>query len=283
MDSYFEGWYFKQQTAEKTLAVIPSFHVDNKGKRMASLQIISDSMVQSIQYPADSFFADRKKLLIRVGENTFSSTGICLNVDRDNLQIKGQLTFGKLTSPAYDIMGPFAYLPFMECKHSVISLSHGVQGELMVNGSPFCLSFGTGYIEGDRGKSFPKRYIWTQCNFGHENSLMLSVADIPFLGRTFIGVIGSVWLDKKEIRLATYLGAHRLKTEGKSVTIKQGKWKLTATLIEKKDYPLKAPIKGQMSRVIHESVACIAHYRLQKEGEIILDFESNNASFEYEW
>jgi len=29
--SYFEGWYLKHQNAERTVAVIPAFHLDKKG------------------------------------------------------------------------------------------------------------------------------------------------------------------------------------------------------------------------------------------------------------
>ena len=62
---------------------------------------------------------------------------------------------------------------------------------------------------------------------------MLSVADIPFFGFHFIGIIGVILLNGKEHRIATYLGA-KVKHIGKySVTVKQGDYQLTAKLLQK--------------------------------------------------
>ncbi len=38
---YFEGWYLKQQSADKTLALIPAFHRDVDGCALSSLQIVT--------------------------------------------------------------------------------------------------------------------------------------------------------------------------------------------------------------------------------------------------
>ena len=41
---YFEGWYLKLQTKEgKALALIPALHIGGKGRRSASLQVITES------------------------------------------------------------------------------------------------------------------------------------------------------------------------------------------------------------------------------------------------
>lgn len=61
-------------------------------------------------------------------------------------------------------------------------------------------------MEGDRGYSFPRNYVWTQCSFP-DGALMLSIADIPIGGFHFTGVISIVLLHGKEYRLATYLGS----------------------------------------------------------------------------
>ena len=39
--SYFEGWYLKQQNQEETLAFIPAWHVDGRGRPSASLQVVT--------------------------------------------------------------------------------------------------------------------------------------------------------------------------------------------------------------------------------------------------
>ena len=141
---------------------------------------------------------------------------------------------------------------------------------------------GTGYIEGDRGESFPREYLWTHCNY-EENSIMLSVAEIPMLGRSFTGIIGFVYLKGKEYRIATYLGAKVVKMGNNFVEIKQGRFKLTAKLMKENSHKLNAPVGGCMSRLIKESVACEAEYSFSVSDKQILDFTTSNASFEYEY
>ena len=51
-------------------------------------------------------------------------------MDTPGLNVNGRLDFGTLTPIKYDIMGPFALVPFMECRHSVISMRHPVWGAL---------------------------------------------------------------------------------------------------------------------------------------------------------
>ena len=97
------------------------------------------------------------------------------------VNVMGRLKFGPRTPLKYDIMGPFALVPFLECRHSVWSMRHSVNGMVMVNGQTFTFQNACGYWEGDRGRSFPKEYLWTQCSF-QNGSVMLSVADIPVFG-----------------------------------------------------------------------------------------------------
>lgn len=101
-----------------------------------------------------------------------------------NLSVQGRVSFRSLTQLASDIMGPFRYVPFMECRHSVRSMSHQVDGYIVINGKRYVFKNALGYIEGDCGRSFPREYVWTQCHFEDAGpcSLMLSVADIPFAG-----------------------------------------------------------------------------------------------------
>ena len=60
-------------------------------------------------------------------------------------------------------MGPFRFLPGMECSHGVISMGHALEGTLTLNGAVLDFAGGTGYVETDRGRSFPSAYLWTQC------------------------------------------------------------------------------------------------------------------------
>lgn len=141
------------------------------------------------------------------------------------------------------------------CRHNIWSMKHSVWGTVYINGEKYSFDNAEGYWEGDRGQSFPKEYIWTQCSFS-AGAFMLSVADIPMSGFHFRGIIGVVVLNGREYRLATYPGAKTAEIRNGLVRVIQGRLELEAELLEKTGKPLKAPAKGQMVRIIHESAAC---------------------------
>ncbi len=279
MHHSFYGWYLKCQSQTQTLAVIPAIH--NRGnKRTCSIQVITDNDAWTVLFPGDVF--QRTKRNIFIGENRFGEKGVHLAIHTRQVTIKGNLEFGPLLPIKYDIMGPFALVPFMECRHSVWSMRHAVRGKVCINGQKYFFRNACGYWEGDSGRSFPKEYIWTQCFFA-DGALMLSVADIPMAGIRFTGVIGIVLWKGKEYRIATYLGARVVKIHNNMVRVIQGGLKLDVRLLETSGHPLKAPSKGDMVRTIHESASCRAFYRFCKEGCTMFAFETDRASFEFEY
>ncbi|MDE7133126.1 MAG: tocopherol cyclase family protein [Lachnospiraceae bacterium] len=279
MSGSFYGWYLKCQSDTQTLAVIPAVH--NAGrKRTCSIQIITDHDAWTVTFAADAF--RRTKRNIFIGENRFGEKGIKLAIHTSQMNIKGKLDFGPLSPLKYDIMGPFALVPFMECRHSVWSMRHSVRGNVCINGQKYSFHNAWGYWEGDRGRSFPKEYIWTQCCFSG-GALMLSVADIPMAGIHFTGVIGAILWQGKEYRIATYLGARVVQIHNNIVRVKQGDLELDAQLLEASERPLKAPTKGSMVRTIHESASCRTFYRFCKKGRTLFAFETDKASFEFEY
>lgn len=275
----FFGWYLKCQSDAQTLAVIPAVH-KQRNKRACSIQVITDHDAWTVMFAADLFRRIRRNIFI--GENRFGENGIHLAIQTPQLTIRGDLDFGAIFSLKYDIMGPFALVPFMECRHSVLSMCHLVNGNVYINGQKYSFQNAWGYWEGDRGRSFPKEYIWTQCCFPG-GSLMLSVADIPMAGFHFTGIIGVILWRGKEYRIATYLGARAVRIRDKRVRIIQGSLELDAWLLEASERPLKAPAKGDMVRTIHESASCRAFYRFRKDGCTLFAFETDRASFEFEY
>ncbi len=276
---YFKGWYFKCSNDTQTIAFIPAFHRSGP-RETASLQIITDD--EAFNLPFDSLEYQEEPLSVRIGDNVFSEKGIRLNIRTDKTTVQGTLRFGEFSSLRYDIMGPFQFVPFMQCRHSVFSMGHRINGQLTINGKEMRFQDGIGYIEGDCGTSFPERYIWTQCSFP-EGSLMLSVADIPLYSLHFTGIIGVVMLNGKEHRIATYLGAKVQYISKNAVTIRQGDYVLTAKMLAKNAHPLFAPDHGSMSRTIHESASCRACYRFSYKWETLCEFTSDRASFEFEY
>lgn len=277
---YFEGWYLKQQNRADTVALIPAFHVDAKGKASASLQVITGTRAYKIDFRRQSFYANRKTFLVYLDKCVFSDRGCNLDVRAGSCVLQGVLRFGRFIHPAYDIMGPFRFVPFMECRHSVFSFHHRVDGELTINGRKFLFENGSGYMEGDRGRSFPKRYLWTQCSWGESNSIMLSIAEIPYAGLGFTGCIGFIFLDGKEYRIATYCGAKLLYISDDAILLKQKTLTLKIKLLRGRSQYLCAPQSGSMIRTIHESASCSVKYTCSIGKKILLDFISEQASFE---
>lgn len=279
MQGFFYGWYLKCQSNTQTLAVIPAIH-EAAEKQSCSIQIITAGNAWNIDFPIDAFRRAKKNIII--DKNQFSDKGIRLTIHTQELNVTGKLKFGPLSPLRYDIMGPFSLIPFLECRHMVWSMQHAVSGTLHINGQKYSFQNAKGYWEGDQGRSFPKEYAWTQCFF-EDGSLMLSVADIPMAGFHFTGIICVILWKGKEYRLATYLGAKAVEIQNGTIQIIQDDLELEARLLEKAGRPLKAPTNGDMVRTIQESAACRAFYRLQKGSHTLFAFETDMASFEYEY
>lgn len=280
--SYFEGWYFKQSGQTGTVALIPAYHIDRFGNASASLQVVTDEGSYCARFPGRAFRADPDRFFVRLGGSAFSLGGCTLNVAQAGCEISGTLHFGPLSPPEGDIMGPFRHVPLMQCRHSVLSLSHRVDGRLSINGQTYKFVGARGYLEGDRGTSFPERYLWTQCTW-EDNCVMLSVADIPLGFAHFTGCLGCVYIDKKERRVATYLGARPTHISGKGVCLRQGPLTLTTELLEAHPHPLLAPLSGDMVRTIHESISSSVRYICTLGKDTLFDFTSDKASFESHW
>lgn len=281
---YFEGWYWKHQNPHgQTLALIPAFHMDGGGGRTASLQVISEDRAWWLEYPGAQLQVSRRPFRVQIGQSSFSSQGIGLHVQRDGLSLHGALRYGPLTTLRSDIMGPFRFFSGMQCSHGVISMEHPLEGALELNGQRLDFTGGTGYIETDRGRSFPSAYLWTQCLWGgpEHGSLMLAIATVPMPVGRFTGCICSVLYRGREYRLATYRGAKIEAWSPSSAVIRQGKYRLDAQLLSERRQPLRAPVEGCMERTIHESLCAEVRYRFWHGDSLLFQRTGPNASFEY--
>lgn len=282
--AYFEGWYFKHQNGVNTLAVIPAFHVDAEGKRTASIQVITENESHCFSIPIEEFSADRRRFFIRAGRNVFCEKGISLNLRAPGMRVRGRLSYGAFTRPGYDVMGPFRFLPFMQCSHGVLSLHHSIYGTVFINGRACDFHGGKGYVEKDRGSSFPKSYLWTQCNWFEQGrcSVMASVAHVPLPVGHITGCICTVFYKGREFRLATYLGVKVIRCTRRRLVLRQGRYRLEVEFPEDEGRVLAAPVQGQMSRTIVENAACKIRYAFWIDGRLLFDMTSSQASFECE-
>lgn len=279
---YFEGWYLKHQTRDgAALALIPAYHIDGMGRRSASLQVITEGESWCLEYPA--FHADGQSFCVQVGNSLFTSRETRLHVEREGLSLHGAVFYGPFAPLKSDIMGPFRFLPFMECAHGVISMGHPLEGSLTLNGKRMNFSGGTGYIETDRCRSFPSAYLWTQCAWREPRlaSLMLSVAAVPIAGVRFTGCICAVCYGGREYRLATYRGARVEQWCSTGAVIRQGQYRLTAELLEGEECPLHAPVIGIMGRTVRESLCSVVRYRFWEGKALLFEHIDRCAGFEY--
>ncbi len=272
--SYFKGWYFKNQTDTEVISFIPAYHIDRKGVHSASLQVITPEKSYRIFYPIEEFYNSKGRLAVRLGNNLFSDRGIIINIKAEGLDLSGRLYYTSFHPPGRDIMGPFRYAPLLQCRHSIYSMRHSIHGYLDLNGRRIEFHRGIGYTEGDLGRGFPSRYLWTQCSWRERsvNSLMVSAANVKLGCISFPGCICMIHYQGREYRLATYLGAKILVYSPKELWIKQGKIDIHVEILEKDENNLLAPVKGRMLRTVYESVNARVHYQLLQDGRTLFDF-----------
>ncbi len=273
MKPYFEGLYFKHQKGDNTLSFIAGIAADR-----AFIQIINNSGSKVISFPRSEY---SKGKVLRIADSSFSDYGIKINIKQCGISASGEIKYFDKTPLKYDIMGPFRFFP-MQCRHKVLSLYHRTEGAIEINGEKFDFAGGVGYIEGDSGRDFPKNYSWIHCSdFPGKCSIMVSIADIPFMGFEFRGCIAAIYFEDKEYRLATYLGAKIAECSENKIIIAGGKMRLEIDIDCSIGHNLLAPADGVMTRNISERIACSARFRFFRGKKILFDYHSNNASFEY--
>jgi len=280
---YFEGWYYKQVSAdEKTvLCFIPGVSVSG-GKKSCFIQVIlAEKTDADWQQTTDwlditEFDAQDELFFIQLDGSRFYRNGLSVAVRGSRIQIFGELRFhGLIALPASPwaptVMGPFSYLPGMECIHSVISLSHSIEGALKIGDRDVDFTGGKGYIEKDWGSSFPKRYVWLQSNhFSGDTSLFFSWADIPVLGMSFQGYLAHLYLRGKHYRYATYTrGRCELQTSGREVeiTLTNHQSELRISAEQAAGAELRAPHRGRMVDTIKERLYGKLKFCLKEFGE----------------
>jgi tocopherol cyclase len=296
---YFEGWYFKCISADRknAIAVIPGIAMDLHGDKHAFIQVINAVSGKTWYYhfAYDLFRSPDNSFEVKIAGNDFCSGGLSLDIDRPEGRIKGDLSFSDIKlfpSTWYNpgIMGPFSFVPFMECFHAIIHLYHQLHGRIELDGEILDFEGGIGYIEKDYGRSFPKTYLWLQAShFEHgSSSFVFSRARIPLLGFEFPGFFAyfSNFSDIS-VRFATYNGS-RLEDwqvdpangicSGKLVNNRN------TLLFQAKMNSggcLRAPIDGLMDRQIMESITAQVSIRLtDRRGDILFQGSSKEAGME---
>jgi len=297
---YFEGWYFKQVSGDRSeiWSFIPGIsRGESPSEGCSFVQVIEGRSGRTwwFQYPLESFSASGSRLDIRVGGNVFTDKGIVLDLAGGEASFQGELRFGPFTRLPSSllrpgVMGPYAYVPFMECRHGLVSLHHRVEGDFETEGRRVSMAgakgAGRGYVEKDWGSSMPSSWIWMQSNnFEAEgDSFMLSIADIPWLGGAFTGFLCVGCLGGRILREATYTGARlkgfHLEDGGLSLATVRGDSRLEIRTSRSRGGLLRAPVKGLLTRRISESVDARIELRWTNKGSTLFEGDAPAAGLE---
>jgi tocopherol cyclase len=291
---FFEGWYFKivSKDEKQRYAIIPGTILGEKGH--AFVQVLNGSTGESAYhtFPLEDFWASDETFEIRIGSNQFSRERVYLQIDDELGKIGGELHFKgicpwpiSLLSPG--IMGWYAWVPFMECYHGVVSLDHTIDGILQINETEVDFDGGTGYIEKDWGQSFPEAYIWFQSNHFDQPGVCItgSVAIIPWLGSAFRGFIVGLWHANRLFRFATYTGARleKLELDDKCVewVIRDRSHRLEISATRAGGGLLFGPTRLEMGKRVNETMSSRVDVRLSTiSGEQVLSGTGRNAGLE---
>lgn len=260
--NYFEGWYVKIVDPPNTLALalIPGVSMAPNGDRHAFLQILDGVKAESryLRFDFADFRAEPDRFAVQLADNFFSRERTVVSVA--GLEV---ILTNEVPKPwprrwyAPGVMGPFGFVPGMQCYHGLVSLHHRPVGT--INGITLSKE-AIGYCEKDWGSSFPNAWVWTQTNHldhPRPSSLMISVADIPWLGSSFVGFLGTFLFDGRLHTFATWTGAKvslRIDDGTVEITLQDRRRKLIVTGRPGPGSNLASPIAGAMTGKINESL-----------------------------
>lgn len=286
----FEGWFSKVDDVNNDFmfSVIWGYStVEND--RHAFIQFTNSitHKTKYIRYPLEDLSFTKDPFILTIGQNKLSKDFMILNINEDDLKVKGEFSFNNLKTLKKsflkpNIMGILSYLP-NECNHSISSLHHKVKGNISINNKTFNID-GIGYMEKDWGTSFPKKYVWTQGSDVLGNSVVFSNATVPILGRYATGFFLVILHNDKEYRFSSIEGSKMLSFEAdhNSFKSKIQKGNLTVEIFAKQYNPisLKSPNMGEMKSSIKESLDGNLKIALLKDGKVSFEIENERASID---
>ena len=297
--TYFEGWYFKLVDAKglRPYAIIPGVFLGADAHCFIQVLDGRDGTSDYHRFPLHQFHASPDSFDIRICRSRFTRSEIFLDIDATETtaqkRVKGKIGCSSwndwpvtLTSPG--VMGPYSFVPFMECNHGILSMDHALTGELSVGEVYTCLEGGRGYVEKDWGRGFPKGYVWAQSNhFAEEGiSISASVAQIPWLTGAFRGYLIGFLLRGKLHRFTTYTGASIEHIDVDKNTyrlcVRDRKYRLHLNASRSGGALLHAPYDKQMVERVAETMNSKIELRFEKVdgGEILFEGQGEHGCLE---
>ncbi len=291
---FFEGWYLKLATADETRAValIPGiFRGRQPASHHAFVQVV-DEGVRYHRFSAGQLDGAEDRFDVRIGPNRFHEHGLSVDLDR----CRGDLRFGPMTPwpvsiPSPGAMGWFAWVPFMQCYHAVPSFGHELYGYLELDGQSIDFTGGRGYLEKDWGRSFPKTWVWMQGqHFNEDFCVAVSLADVPWLGRSFPGLLAAMHFSSPPPELDPFLflttyGGARVRglartPDGIDLRVGGGGFELELNARGGAPVSIHIPSEDSMDQVVEERLGATLSVRLSRRGRTVLETRGQLAAYE---
>lgn len=165
-------------------------------------------------------------------------------------------------------MGPFAFLPRMECFHGLLSLDHSLEGQILWGNESLDFSGGRGYWEKDWGRRWFPGFI----------------AALRRQGRihTWATYRGSRLAEARPTGPAESPEGFTARLRGRRYTLEvEGRFPPSSGGTQHRGASLKAPVEGSMNREIQETLRGYLIYALSdRRGRILAEGESSAAGME---
>ena len=288
---FFEGWFYRftDSAQRNSIAVIPGFFRSASSQEHAFIMTLDGQTNHTEYYTFDKsqLNASLHSPAFSIGANHFDKNRVHMELD----SLYGDLRFSDLhpwplTWSSPGTMGKYAFVPFMQCYHAVLSFSHTLTGSLNISQRRVNFDNGKGYIEKDWGSGFPCAYVWLQSqHFKAKNcSLMASVAHIPWLKHYFPGfIIGLAYADRF-YSFTSYNGSVirtcRITKDRVSILAQKQRYEIDIHAGRKPGGILYAPVKDRMQPAVKETLNSTISMTLRQNNKILLQTEGNNGGLD---
>ena len=192
----------------------------NDDNRHSFIMVGYDNKSNYYRFPFEAFSSSTDEFLVKIdNRNEFSYENLVLNLQpkegddatesfQMNLTLSSHISTPDLSWIAPGTMGPYSWIPTMQCYHHVLSMRYNIHGSINENEN----ISGIGYLEKDWGNAFPSMWIWGQANQWENHpltssaSLFFSLALIPwYFNLEFPGFLVIFELNQEFYRFNTYL------------------------------------------------------------------------------
>jgi len=200
--NFFEGWFHKifSEQYQASIVIIYGYTTGEVSDKFGFIQVyIPDQDPIVLYYHKEVVICDPRKHEVRMGTQVFSPEQI--HIQTEELTVDLKFSENELVKTLKNSMGYHYFIPNLPCYHAVCNASHRATGQIRATAGKFFLNNEKAYLEKNWGTSFPKQYVWLHAidPLNTEVSLLISQAEIHWLGKKFLRHVGYLCLNGKQI------------------------------------------------------------------------------------